>query len=55
MSLSSPETGLETNFLNLKSRNFENISFCQLTFKYMFDILLLIDLFTSLIELKSIH
>ena len=31
--LSCPETGLETNFFNLKSRNFENISFSQLTFK----------------------
>ena len=52
VSWSSPKTDLETSFLNLENRSFENVSFSQY---YMLDIPLLINLLISLIELKNIH
>ena len=60
MSWSSPKTDLMTNFLNPENRSFENISI--VTFKQIFDIPLLnnlfisfLNLFMSLTELKNIH
>ena len=56
VSRSSPKTNLETNFLNLENRSFENVSFSQIvTCKKIFDIPLLINPFILLIELKNIH
>ena len=35
VSWSSPKTDLETNFLNLENRNFENVSFSQHLSKHL--------------------
>ena len=54
VSWSSPKIDLETNFLNLE--NFwERQFFSIVTFKKIFDIPLLIDLFIPLTELNNIH
>ena len=54
-SWSTPKTDLQTNFLNLKIRSFENVSFSQQElFKQIFDILLLIDLFIYFIDPRNI-
>ena len=54
-SWSTPKTDLQTNFLKLKIRSFENISFSQQElFKQIFDILLLIDLFIYFIDPRNI-
>ena len=54
-SWSTPKTDLQTNFLNLKIRSFENISFSQQElFKQILDILLLIDLFIYFIDPRNI-
>ena len=48
VSLSSPKTELVTNFLNLENRSFENVSI--VTFKYIFDISLLNNVFPSFLN-----
>ena len=54
-SWSTPKTDLQTDFLKLKIRSFENISFSQQElFKQIFDILLLIDLFIYFIDPRNI-
>ena len=48
VSLSSPKTELVTNFLNPENRSFENVSI--VTFKYIFDISLLNNVFPSFLN-----
>ena len=58
--LGALQTDLMTKYLDLENQMFENVSFW--TFKWIFDILLLnnlfisfLTLFISLIEVKNIH
>ena len=56
MNWSSPETDLETNFSDLENWRFENVIFFSIvTFNWIFDITLIINLLIPLSELKSIH
>ena len=46
---------METNFSNSKNQKFKNVSLSIAIFKYTFEILLLINLFIALIELRKFY